>query len=62
MTTKTKVLVKKKVMKKATKKVAKKVTNNVTLTQKQAESLQAFAVKNKKTFKFLDNKINALNA
>jgi len=62
MTTKTKAVKTKKVMKKVTKSVAKKVTKNVTLTQKQAESLQAFAVKNKKTFKFLDNKLNALNA
>ena len=61
MTTKNKVT-KKKVMKKVTKSVAKKVSTNVTLTLKQAESLQAFALKNKKNYKFLDNKINALKA
>ena len=61
MTTKNKVT-KKKVMKKVTKSVAKKVSTNVTMTLKQAESLQAFALKNKKNYKFLDNKINALKA
>jgi len=62
MTTKTKEVKAKKVMKKVTKSVSKKVSSNVTLTLKQAESLQAFALKNKKNYKFLDNKINALKA
>ena len=58
MTTKTK---KKAVRKKATK--ATPVTNNkVTLTATQAKNIQAYLAKNKKSFKFLDTKIEALNA
>lgn len=54
----------KKTVKKVTKKattVAKPVTT-VTMTVKQALNLQAFASKNNKAFKFLDTKINAVNA
>ena len=58
MTTKT---IKKTVKKKATKTVAKKVST-ITMTVNQANNILAFAAKNGKTIKFLENKVNALNA
>lgn len=58
MTTKT---TKKAVRKKATK-VTKTVkpNTNIVLTLKQAQTIQAYAEKNGKTFKVLNNKINAV--
>lgn len=50
--------VKKKVTKKVTKKAVKKVAG-VSMTLKQAASLQAFLAKKGKSFKFLDTKIQA---
>ena len=50
-----------KVVKKATKKApAKKVNSNVVMTLKQALSLQTRLLKNGRSFKFLDSKINLL--
>ena len=61
MTTKAKRVTKKKVVTKAAK-ATTKLANTVTMTVKQAQNLQAFATKNNKIFKFLDRKINIVNA
>lgn len=53
---------KKKVVKKVTKtNVAKKANTNVTLTLGQATKLQAALSKAGKNYKFLDQKVQALN-
>lgn len=51
----------KKVVKKVTKKVAKKA-NTITMTEAQANTLVAALSKAGKTYKFLNNKVAALNA